>query len=405
LRSGGRTGTAGVGRQRLRATLVIGETALALILLVSAGLFLRSLARIENVDPGFRPRGVMTANLALSPVQYNTPEKQIAFFRTLTEKLRAIPGATGAGIGLPLPFSGMGGSGSFQIEGRVIPPDDPGPHSDRRWITPDFFNVMKIPIRSGRVFTDRDRNDSEMVAVIDENLAGQYWPNENPVGKRVRNGSRGTWTTVVGVVGHVKYSDLAGDTGKGVCYYPILQRAMPFGSIVVRTAGDPGNLGPAIREAVRSIDPHQPVHTIRTLDGMVSASLAPRKFTLRMLEFFAITALFLAALGLYGVINYGVTQRTQEIGIRMALGAPRGKVLTLVVGQGLRLAGVGVALGVLAAMAAARALQAQLFEVSALDPATFVSTAAVLVFAATLASYVPARRATKIDPLEALRYE
>jgi putative ABC transport system permease protein len=404
LKTSGRSASAGHGRQRLRAALVIGEAALAVVLLVGAGLFLRSLTRLQEVNPGFDPRGVMTATLALPPTQYKEPEKRIVFYRSVLERLAGVQGVSGAAAGIPLPFSGMGGSASFAIEGRVGGPNDPGPHGDIGWVTPGYFEAMRIPLKSGRFFAAQDRQGTEPVAIVDENLARQYWPNEDPLGKHIRRGGQ-AWSTIVGVVGHVNPSDLAGDTGKGVYYYCTFQQALPFASLVVKTHGDPANLAGAIRAAVREVDPNQPVYRLKTMQDMVASSLAPRKFVVRLLGFFALVALFMAALGLYGVISYSVTQRTQEIGIRMALGAQSGSLLALVVGQGLRLAGVGVVIGLAMAVALSQLLRNQFFGVSALDPVTLLSISAALLGAAFLASYIPARRAARVDPLVALRYE
>jgi predicted permease len=405
LKEGGRAGTAGMGRQRVRAALVIGEVALALMLLVAAGLFIRSLAHLQYVNPGFDPRGVMSATLALPDAQYHDPDKRVAFYRAVLEKLSNLPGVTTAAAGLPVPFSGMGGSASFRIEGRPQLPGDPGPHGDIRYVSPTFFSALKIPLRSGRVFTEQDRRGGQPVVLIDDTLARQYWPNEDPIGKRMRNGSSGPWYTVAGVVGHVKRSDLAGDTEKGTYYYSMFQRAVPFTTFLARTDGDPAKLAGSMREAVQAIDPTQPVSNVKTLSDMVSNSLAPRRFIVTVLGFFAGVALLMAVLGLYGVISYSVAQRTQELGIRMALGAQRRDVLGLVIGQGMRLAALGAVIGLLASIAASRVLRNQLFQVSAFDPLTFSAMAAVLICAALLASYVPAQRATRVDPTDALRYE
>lgn len=406
LKSAGRSATGGRGRQRLRAALVVGEAALALVLLVGAGLFLRSFSRLQDVNPGFEPRSLMTATLALPPVQYDQPEKRITFYRALLERLQVLPGVTSVGLGTPLPFSGGGSSASFSAEGREQPPGDPGPHGNVRWVTPGYFESMTIPLKSGRYFSDADRQGTEPVVVIDENLARQYWPNEDAVGKHMRRGRNDTpWSTVVGVVAHIKHSDLATDEEKGTYYYSLFQVAPPFAGIVVRTRQEPASLGSGIRQAVLAVDPKQPVDRLRTMQQMVGDSLAAQRLAARLLGFFATAALFLAALGLYGVISYSVVQRTQEIGVRMALGAQRGAVLALVVGQGLKLAGIGVGLGLVLAVICSRAVESQLFGVTALDPLTFVSMAAVLLGAAALASYLPARRATKVDPLQALRYE
>jgi predicted permease len=266
---------------------------------------------------------------------------------------------------------------------------------------------MKIPLKSGRGFTDQDRANTASVAMIDETLAREYWPNQDPVGKHMRNGSDQPWATIVGVVGHTKNSDLAGDLVKGRYYYPILQQsfAFPFTSFIARTDGDPARLTGALREAARAIDPSLAVSRIKLVSDMVSASLAPRRFVVTLLGIFAGLALLMAVIGLYGVISYSVTQRTQEIGIRMALGAQASGVLSLVIGQGMQLAGIGAAIGLVVSLIFSRLLKNQLFQVGAFDPLTFVATALVLITAALLATYIPARRATRVDPMDALRHE
>ena len=410
LKGGGRSGMAagarGSARARLRSALVIAETAVALALLVGAGLFLRSLARLQTVDPGFQPRGVMTASLSLPPASYPDDARRVAFYRAVADRLSQVPGVTSAAVGLPLPFSGMDSSASFQIEEKPTGAGDPGPHGDIRRVSPGYFSALGIPLKGGRLFTDQDRAGTEPVALVDTNLARQYWPGEDPIGQHVRNGSAGAWTRIVGVVGHVYHSQLAADSGKGAYYFPMWQQPAPAAAIVVRTgAADPSRFAAAIREAVVAADPSQPVHDLRTLEAMVSASLAPRRFVVRVLGFFAVMALLMAALGLYGVIGYAVAQRTQEIGIRVALGARRSSILALVLGQGLRLAGAGVGIGMLISLAAGRWLRSELFGVDAFDPLTFAVTALVLLAAALLASYLPARRAMRVDPSEALRWD
>jgi predicted permease len=403
LKASGQALTASHGRQTLRAALVVGEAALAVVLLAGAGLFLRSLERLQDVKPGFQPQGLMTATLSLPRAQYKEPEKQIVFYRAILERLASVQGVKSAALAMPLPFSGDGGSASFGIEGRVAPPGDPGPHGDVRYVSPAYFEAMQIPLKSGRYFSAQDRQGTEPVIVIDENLARQYWPSEDPLGKHMRRSSRTPWNTIVGVVGHVNHSDLAGDTGKGVYYYCLFQQPVPMTSIVLKTQGDPASLASAIRQGVREVAPNQPVYRLKTMRDMVQTSLAPRRFAVRLLGFFALVALFMAALGLYGVVSYSVAQRTQEIGVRMALGAQSRSLIALVVGQGLKLAAVGVVIGLVLAMVVSRMLQSQFFGVSAFDPVTFASIAAVLLGAASLASYLPARRAAKVDPLRALR--
>ena len=405
LKEGGRANTGSLGRQQLRAALVVAEVALALVLLVGAGLFLRSLAALEAVNPGFQPNGVITAGLSLPETHYADRGKRIAFFRAVLGNLAAMPGVTSAAAALPVPFSGDGGSASFAIEGRPSPPGDPGPHGDVGYVTPDYFAALKIPIRKGRVFTDLDRQDTEPVVLVDETLARQYWPGEDPIGKHLRRGRRAPWATIVGVVRHVKNADLGGEDVKGKYYFPLYQDPPPMARFVVRTLSDPGRLAAGIRDAVRSVDGTQPVSQVRLLPEMVNSSLAPRRFVVTVLSVFAGTALLMAVIGLYGVISYAVTQRTQELGVRMALGAQQGEILKLVLGQGMRLAGAGAASGLVVSVIASLLLRNELFHVSSFDPLTFTLMAAVLIGAALRASYIPARRATRVDPMVALRYE
>ncbi len=406
LKSAGRSAMAGRARQHLRSGLVIGEAALALVLLVGAGLFLRSFSRLQQENPGFEPRGVMTAMLSLPPTQYGDEERRVSFNRALLERLRVLPGVVSAGLGVPLPFSGNSSSASFRVEGREGGPGDPGPHGNVRWVTPGYFESLGIPLKSGRTFSDTDRADTAPVVVIDENLARQYWPDQDPIGKHMKRGGDNTpWSTVVGVVGHIKHSDLATEEEKGTYYYSMFQTTPPYAGIVVRTQQHPASQAGSIRQAVLSVDPKQPVDQLRTMERMIGDSLGAQQLATRLLGFFAAAALFLAALGLYGVISYSVMQRTQEIGVRMALGAQRHEVLSLVVRQGLKLAGIGVGIGIVLAVICSRALVSQLFGVSGLDFFTFGAMSTVLLSAAFLASYLPARRATRVDPLQALRYE
>ncbi|HEV2689645.1 MAG TPA: FtsX-like permease family protein, partial [Bryobacteraceae bacterium] len=405
LKEGGRSGTAGLSRQRVRAGLVIGEVALALVLLVGAGLFLRSLASLQEVNPGFQANGAISGFVALPQAQFGDPAKVITFYRAVLERLSSLPGVSAVAAGVPVPFSGQGGSASFGIEGRPTAPGDPGPHGDIGYVSPSYFATLKIPIRSGRVFTDQDQQNTAPVVVIDETLAKEYWPNEDPIGQHMRQGRRAAWSTIVGVVGHTKQSDLAGDVVKGKYYFSIYQRPVPFMTFLARSEADPVRLAGAMKEAVRNVNPTLAVSQIKVLTDMVSASLAPRRFVVTLLGIFAGMALLMAVIGLYGVISYSVTQRTQELGIRMALGAQRSEVLALVIRQGMQLAGIGAVIGLAASVAFSRVLKNQLFRVSAFDPLTFAVTALVLLLAAFLACYIPARRATRVDPMDALRYE
>ncbi len=395
--------TSSSGRLRLREWLVVGQVAMALVLLVGAGLLLKSLARMGRVDAGFDSQGVMTASVQLPDNQYNTAEKQAAFYRAVEERLEALPAVSSAAVVEALPFSGYDPSSSFSIEGRPLGPGDPGPHSMLNWVTPGYFQALHIPLRKGREFTAQDRLGAQPVVIIDENLARHYWLNQDPVGQRLRRG--GPWATIVGVVAHVMQSALVGDSGKGVCYYPMLQQPLEQAFLMVKTRTEPAKLASAMQGAVASVDPGQPVADFKTLEQYVAGSLGPQRIAASLLEIFSGLALFLAAIGLYGVISYSTARRTQEIGIRMALGAQRRQVWVIVIRQGMRLALAGVLAGAVGASVLAQFLRSQLFEVSAFDPSTFAGTCLILLGVAMAACYFPARRATKVDPIVALRYE
>jgi predicted permease len=410
LKEGGRSGTATRMQLRLRSLLVTCEIALALVLLVGAGLFLRSLVHLEQVDPGFKSHGIMTGMVALPPPLYRDVEKQRAAHRTVLEQLSAVPGVTSVATGISTPFIG-GSGGAFVIEGAVVQLGAPSSGGRTQVVSPAFFSTMGIPLIRGRVFTDQDTAASEPVVVIDENLARQYWPNEDPIGKRIRRTlANAPWTTIVGVVRHVKHNDLSLDTsaaiGRGVHYYPVYQaQGLTNFAILAKTTLDPVQLSNAIRDAVRGVDPAQPVYDLRTMDDRVLASLGTRRFSVNLMAVFAGVAIFLAAIGLYGVISYVVAQRTHEIGIRMALGAHRKQILGLLIRQGMRMTLAGVVLGSVGALILARSLASQLFEVRPFDPATFGLMAIVVSMIALLACLIPARRATMVDPLDACRHE
>lgn len=414
LKQGRGTGEGGAGRHRFRSGLVVAELSLALVLLASAGVFLKSLQKLKDVDVGFRPHGLMTAALALPEREYETPDKQIAFLNNALVELSNAPGVISAAAAVPLPFSGFGGSASFSVEGRVAPPGDPGPHGDVRGVSPRYFETMGIRLVRGRVFTDQDRRGGQPVAIIDENLAREYWPHQDALGQRIRNGNNAPWKTIVGIVRPVRHSQVVGEeasaegvegSGKGVYYFPLYQENSPAVFLIARTSADPASLAGAIRAAVHAVDPTEPVSDGKTMDERISLSMGPRRSAVTLLSVFAAMALTLAAVGLFGLIRYNVTQRTQEIGVRMALGASPSDVLRMVLGQSLRLALVGVAGGLVAAFALTRVLSSLLYEVSATDPLTFAGMALLLISVALLASWIPAHRATRVDPLLALRYE
>ena len=411
LKEGGRSNSAGRRRQRLRSALVVTEVGLALVLLVGAGLFLRSLAHLQEVSPGFDPHGVMTAAVSLSPNAYKDADKQVSFYEQVTRRLDSQPNVTTAAAVVNLPFSDSGSASSFQIEGRPTGPGNPGPHSNLAWVTPGYFSAMKIALLSGRDFTLQDRGNSPLVVLIDNNLARQYWPGRNPVGQRISmNGLSGPWAEIIGVVAHSKRSALVGESSKGLRYYSLLQPAVAPGSfggyLVARTSGEPALLGNAMRQAVKDVDPSQAAaYELESMQQRIADSLGARRFAVTLLSLFAGIALFLAALGLYGIISYSVSLRTQEIGVRMALGARRLEVVAMVVGQGMRLVAVGVIAGLIIAFALAQFLSSQLFEVSAFDPLTILGMVAAMAAVAMLATYIPARRAANVDPIVALRYE
>jgi putative ABC transport system permease protein len=402
------------GRHIFRDVLVVTELALALVLLAGAGLFLKSLSRLHNVELGFQPHGLVTAAISLPERQYDKTDKQVAFFQSALDRLAAAPGVLSAAVASSVPFSGYGGSGGFDIEGGTPPPGDPGPHGDIRVVSPHYFSTMGIQLLAGRAFTDFDSKGAEPVAVIDANLAHQYWPGQDAVGKRIRNGSRNPWSTIVGVVAHVRHSQVVGEekspegtdsASKGVYYYPLYQAGQTDVFLVARTSGDPSGMANTFRQAVASIDPNQPVSDLKTMDERIAFSMGPRRSAVGLLGVFAAMALSLAAVGLFGLVRYSVSQRTQEIGVRMALGATRTDVLRMIVGQGLRLAVIGVGAGLIVALAMTRVLAGTLYGVSTTDPTTFGCVALLLVAVALIATYIPARRATRVDPMVALRHE
>jgi predicted permease len=412
---GGRGADAGSRvHRRYRDALVMGQLALALLLLASTGLFLKSLSRLQDVNLGFRPHGVMTAVLSLSDRQYETGAKQSALFREILQRLSNAPGVTSAAAAYPLPFSGFGGSASFAIEGRPKTPGDPGPHGDVQTISPGYFSTMGIPILRGREFTAEDREDGQAVVMIDANLARQFWPNNDPIGKRLRINDSDPWATIVGVAAATRHAQVVGEeassegiesSGKGVYYYPINQAGMRFGFLIARTKGDAGGLANTMREVVRSADPGQPVSDLKTMDQRVVLSLGPRRSAVALLAVFAALAMILSGVGLFGLVRYSVGQRTREFGIRAALGASSLDLLRMVLGQGLRLAILGAAAGLVGAATLSRVLQSLLYGVSPIDPVIFAAVTLMLILVALVACWLPARRAMRINPMEALRHE
>ncbi len=414
LRSTGRTTAGGHGRHRLRSMLVVGELALGLILLAGTGLLLESLGQIMTVNPGFQPKGVMTAGLTLPNSQYNTEAKQYAFFRSVLDNLSHQPGVTAVGAGNPVPFTGGNPSASFQIEGQALAPGNPGPHGNVRYVTAGYFKAIGIPLLEGRLFSQSDSLGSEPVAVIDRNLARQYWPHQNPIGQKIRSGQKSSWATIVGIVGHIRFNQLAGEEAgsnisesgaKGAYYYPLFQHKASYGYLVLKSGGSPTTQADMIRRAVHAVDANQPISGVKTMDERIAASLGPQRFATRLLAVFAALAVLLSAIGLYGLMSHSVAQRTGEIGVRIALGATSANVLQLFIKEGFRLAVAGIVIGIAGALVLSRFLGSLLYGVKSTDPVTFAGVSLLLSVVAILACYIPARRASRVDPIVTLRYE
>jgi len=407
LKDGGRSSTASAAQHRLRGLLVMAETALALVLLVGAGLMMKSMYRLLQVDPGFRPERVLTMEINLRTAQYSKPEASRNFWRQVLDKVRDLPGVDAAALGTVLPLSGDHNRADITIE--ALPTPDPGkfPHPDFHMVSPSYIDALSIPLLRGRNFTDADTDTAPQVALINATMARRFWPNEDATGKRFHwghPGSKEPWIEIIGVVGDTKLYGLA-NPSRLELYMPLQQSRSSDMFLVLRSAIDPASLTPAVRDAVASIDKDQPVFSVNTMKQLVDASVATRHITLVLLGLFSGLALLLAAIGIYGVISYSVQQRTHEIGIRMALGAQRRDVLRLVVGQGVRLAALGMAIGIAAAFGLTRLMASLLFGVGAYDPVAFVTAAIILLLVAIAACYIPARRAIAVDPMVALRYE
>jgi len=399
--------TAGGSRHNLRSSLVVIEMAIALVLLVSSGLLIRSLVRLQNVNPGFDPHNVLAADVDL-PDQKYTNAKQDQFARELMPRLAALPGAESVAGVFPLPMTGSEMQTSVQIEGRPVAESDEA-HATIFSVTPGYFRTMKIALLQGRDFTAQDGLETKPVVIVNESLARQFFPGENPIGKRIHPGisvdeKPSRMREIVGVVADVKFKNLTSEW-KPTTYVP--QAQIPIGrlTVIVRTAGDPSILARPLAETVRSIDPDLPAYNVKTVEEYLDGTIAIPRFNTMLLGIFAGLALVLTAIGLYGVISYSVAQRTHEIGIRMALGAQPSEMMRLVVGQGVRLALFGVGLGLIAAFAFTHFLSSLLFGVTATDPISFVTVVVTLLAVVLLACYVPARRAMRVDPMVALRYE
>src|SRR5713226_7345923 len=407
LKEGGRTGTEGRTSHRLRRIFVAAEAALAVLLLAGSGLLLRSFVKLLQVDPGFRSEGVLTLQVALPRAKYPKPEQAGAFFRELVDRVQQLPGVQTAGAVSILPLSGTGNSGTTTVDSRAVAPQDRSPEADWRVVTPGSFQAMSVSLISGRFFEARDSDTAAPVAIIDETMARTYWPYEDPVGRRIKRGGMGStapWMTIVGVVRHVRYRTLEARS-RGQLYWPEAQIPTNFMGLAIRTAADPMSLAPAVQKTVLALDAEQPVDHVLTMQELMADSLARRRLTLTLLAAFAGGAILLAALGIYGVTAYMVTQRQQEIGLRMALGASRSDVLGLVVGQGMSLMLAGLGAGLVLSLGLTWVLGSLLFSVRPYDPVSLAAAAGALALVALLACSLPAWRATRVDPLVALRYE
>ncbi len=410
MREGGRTATTGPAQNRVRSALVIAETALGVMLLVGAGLLIRSFARLARADIGFNPTKLLTANFDLNEARYK-PDPMNRFILQALDRIRALPGVVSAGGAMPLPLGGEDGwSVSFNVLDHPVPKSQQ-PSAGFYVVTNGFFETMQIPVLHGRVFDARDHRDSAPVMVITEQFAKKYFPNQDPIGRRIEIGAgegagRAKYKTreIIGVVGDIRSSNLT-KAPAAAYYIPLSQLMWGPPTWVIRTSGDPSAITPAVEKVLNSMDPETPLYDVRTMEDCLALDLGRARFQAVLLGLFAGIALLLTAIGLYGVIAYAVTQRTHEIGVRIALGASRANVLSMMLNRGLQLTVVGLIVGVAGALALAKIIAALLYEIPPRDPATYLIVCVTLGAVALLASYVPALRAARVDPMVALRYE
>jgi putative ABC transport system permease protein len=404
LKDGSRTAGAGRSSQRLRSALVVTQMALALVLMVGAGLMARSFLNMRGVEPGFDERNVLTLEYRVPRNKYPEPEQQWRFHEQVVARVQALPGVESAAVVGAIPYSGNVGGAGFTLPERATPPAGQEPRAQTNRVDANYFRTLKIPVLQGRVFTEQDQLKTAPVIVVNQTLVRRYWPNENPLGKQVHLLSPDVTASVIGVVGDVRHYSLD-EPDLPQIYVAYAQQPHIFASLAVRTAGDPLSLANAVREAIWSVDKEQPVWKVRTLEWLLQRSLGPQRFLLQLLGTFSALALLLASVGIYGVLSYAVTQRTREIGIRAALGATGADILRLVLKQGVKLSLLGLSLGLLAALPLTRLMKGMLFGVNTTDPLTFAGIALLLALVALMACWIPARRATKVDPLVALRCE
>jgi putative ABC transport system permease protein len=410
LKAGAKTATSGGALRWWRDSLVVAEVALGLVLLIGAGLMLRSFGQLMNVHPGFDPENVLTGRISLTKAEYEKHEERLRYVQQTLDRLKALPGVESAAFGAPMPFSGGNVNSDFRIEGRPQPEPGQEPSASNRSVTAQYFQALRIPLRKGRYFTEQEQRNGVGVAIINEALARQYFPHEDPLGKYISNiganqndGDPQRWE-IVGIIGDVHHNSLAKAAAPEL-YLPFQQNSWNWGNFFVRTTNDPGGLTRSFVETIRSGDKTAPVTGVQLLTQAISNTVAQTRFYTFLFALFGVTGLLLTVIGIYGVTSYTVAQQTKEIGVRMALGAEARAILKLVLGKGLVLTLIGTGLGLVGAFAVTRLMQTLLFEISVNDPWTFGTVAAVLILVALLACYLPARRAMKIDPMEALRYE
>jgi predicted permease len=402
LKDEGTRASAGRRTSAIRTTLAAAEIALALILLVASGLLAMSFVRVSRVDPGFAPDGVVTAQMTLPPTRYRDAAARRAFWIPLVERARAMPGVTAAGVVSSVPFEGRPSAGSYTIVGRPIPPGGTPLHAQNDWISGDYFRAMGIPLVEGRVFADQDSADAPRVVIVDRLLAERRFAGESAIGRQLNFGSARNYT-IVGVVGTVNAADLSKPVPEERIYFNAVQLTQRAMTLVVRTSGDVSAAAPGVRAIVRALDPEQPIARMRPMTEWIARSLDTRRAPMMLVVVFGAVAVALSAVGIYGVLAFGVAQRVREFGIRQALGADRRSILSLVLRQGLRTAGAGLLAGIAGALVLTNLLGSMLFGVSARDPFVYAGAAGVLFVTALAACYLPAHRATRVDPAVALR--